>query len=143
MNALLLAVVLAAPSDVGEPRWLLLAAIDVPLTVERLTAVGLDETYATGVLADAEASRYVRARALGALGLLGTETAKARVEGVLREDLDPELRIQAAISLARAFARVDVVGVKATLRGVVVGAPEGLRRAIEAELSRLDKPKQR
>ncbi len=115
-----------------DPRALLLAAIDIPLSSDRLTEAGVDEVYAGAVLADPQARLYVRARALAALVALDAPSARDRLERVLRAGEVPELRIQAAIGLARGFAPDRAV--EALLHDVQASAPRALRDVIRAEL---------
>lgn len=121
-----------------DGRALLLAAIDVPLSRERLVAAGVDEAYAGATLADPYARLYVRARALAALVALEAPSAHDRLERVLRGSDEPELRIQAAIGLARAFTPSRET--EALLTDVMREAPTRLRDQIARELDRVRHP---
>ena len=125
------------PKPMSEAETLL-AAIDEPLTMQAIADAGLTETMAIGRLDDAEARRYIRLRAVSALGYFRTPTARARVEAAATKDADLEVRIQAVTTLARAFGAGDVTGVIALLSSLRRAAPERLTQAIDAELRLLE-----
>lgn len=129
----------AAPPAPTKSAELLLGAIDVLLTPENIQKAGLTEAWATAVVDDAGARRYLRARAVGALALMQTPTARARIEHAALADADDEIRIQAVISLARAFGPADREQVTRFLRGAAESGPPALRTIVHGELARLDK----
>jgi len=147
MNRLMILSLLALAAPAGAeppaPRTAatLLGAIDVPLTPEAMARAGVTEAFATETLGRATARRYLRQRAVSALGLLGTDTARRIVERTARKDADVQVRVQAVISLARAFGPTDRAAVATTLRELSGDAPAPVVKAARAELERLLAPK--
>ncbi len=138
-RVLVLLLALAAPAmaaDAAPTAELLLGAIDVPLTPEALAAAGVDEARATAVARDPARRRYLRVRAAGALGVLGTDGARRTLEALAAEDPDVEVRIQAVTALARVWAPRDPA-VAERLRALHAGAPRALGDVLAAELARL------
>lgn len=87
------------------PRALsLLGAIDVPLTPALMAEVGLTPAVAAAVLRAPNLQRYPRMRALWALSQHAGPDARALVIAAADEDADVEVRAEAALVLARAFA---------------------------------------
>jgi hypothetical protein len=136
-RTLVLLLALTAPALADDGAAVLLGAIDVPLTPETLAAAGLDEARATAVARDATARRYLRVRAAGALGVLGTDGARRTLEALAAEDADVEVRIQAVTALARVWAPRDPA-VAERLRALRTNAPRALDGVLAAELRKLD-----
>ena len=146
MKTLVLTLLLAAPAMAQTPAKveapvpatakILLEAIDIFLTPQMMDKAGLTEAYAQAVVAS-DARRYIRARAISALAMFATPSARATLEEAAYRDADPEIRIQAVMSLSRAFGPTDKIGVRAVLRTVAQDAPETLRRVIVREQARL------
>jgi len=101
-------------NDVPLPERLL-AAIDVPLTLDTIERAGLTEAAALRVLGDGKRTRYERLRAASALPFFATATARAALERAAAADSDLELRVQAVTGLARGFGLADPLGVRAAL----------------------------
>ena len=101
-------------NDVPLPERLL-AAIDVPLTLDTIERAGLTEAVALRVLGDGTRTRYERLRAASALPFFATATGRAALERVAAADSDLELRVQAVTGLARGFGLTDPQGVRAAL----------------------------
>lgn len=129
-----------ATADAVATGLTLLAAIDVPLTAEIITRMGLTESTATNALADRTAKRYVRLRAVGALPFFATKTARALVERTAAEDADEVVRIQAVTSLARGFGGTDRLGVLTALQALARKATPPVAEAIAAEIALLGPP---
>ena len=125
----------AAPTDRAE---LLLGAIDVLLTAENMAAVGLDEARLLRVARDQTRRRYLRVRAVGGLGILGTAEGRRLTSTLAATDPDVEVRIQAVLSLARGFGRADPDGVARELRRLASEAPPAVGAMAQAELRRLE-----
>lgn len=115
------------------PGISVLAAIDVPLTAELITRVGLTESAVTTALAETTGRRYVRLRAVGALPFFATKSARALVEQIAAGDPDEVVRIQAVTSLARGFGGADPMGVLNALRTLARTATPAVAEAIAAE----------
>ena len=118
----------APTAEVPLPERLL-AAIDVPLTLDTIERAGLTEAVALRVLGDATRTRYERLRAASALPFFATATARAALERVASTDSDLELRVQAVTGLARGFGLTDPQGVRATLDAALAlpGTPAYVR----------------
>ena len=132
----------AAPAGPAAPRpdpaAMLLGAIDVVMTPATLAASGVTEAYANRVLQDPEAGPYLRVRAAGALGILGTDTARQTLERLAEKGTGEPLRIQAVVSLARVWGPRDEAKVGSFLRRISVDAAPPLAETISAELGRLE-----
>lgn len=144
LTALALLAALSGPAVAAPPAptpeaEMLLGAIDVMITPATLKQAGITEAWATAVVDDIKARRYLRARAIGALAIIGTDSARARIERAASADHDLEIRIQAVISLARAFGPADEERVNGFLKGLAPEAPEALRDVLHRELTRLEK----
>ncbi|MCA9537813.1 MAG: hypothetical protein KC620_02930 [Myxococcales bacterium] len=141
LTLLLLGALLAPLSATAEPpppsAELLLRAIDIPLTPERLEAAGLDEDFAAAALADAARDRYARVRALGALAVHGSPHARQLIEAAALADADEAVRAQALISLARAFGPDDRAAVTSFLIDRLPLATAAEVELIDRELRRL------
>ncbi len=148
--AMLLATALAAPAlaqtapgtapeavVVTPSAELLLGAIDVPLTDEGLARAGVTEDVAAAVASDGQRRRYLRARAVAATARFRSAEGRALLERLAAQDADHEIRIQAIISLARAFGPADPAGVGATLDALRSDAPDAVRPLLESERARL------
>ena len=129
-----------APTRLPAAAVLLLGAIDVPLTEQGMARAGLTEPVAAAVLSDSSRSRYLRARAVAAVARFRSPAGRALLERVAATDPDDELRIQAVISLARAFGPTDRPGVSAHLEALAHTAPGPVRGVIGNELTRLHGP---
>lgn len=118
----------------------LLAAIDVPLTLDTIERAGLTEAVALRVLGDAGRTRYERLRAASALPFFATSTARATLERVALQDSDIELRVQAITGLARGFGASDPSGVRAALDAAVAlpGTPPYVRAHWAQERAQLE-----
>ncbi len=129
----------AAPDAVvvAPSAELLLGAIDVPLTDAGLARAGVTEPVALAVAADGQRRRYLRARAVAATARFRTPQGRALLERLAAHDADHEIRIQAIISLARAFGPADPAGVGAALDALAPGAPDAVRALLDAERARL------
>ena len=89
--------------DTKQAARMLLGAFDVPLTMTNMRSVGVTEDFVLEVARNPAEQRYLRLRAVGALGLFATPRARGAVEALARSANDEEVRVQAVISLARAF----------------------------------------
>ena len=130
----------ASPGVVALPPRvrMLVDAIDIPLTPEAVARAGLTESMAAALAADTAGKRYTRVRAVGALGVIGTDSARQLIELLARADADEQVRVQAVISLARIWGGDDreaVTGFLTTLLGE--DAPPVVDDAVARELSRL------
>lgn len=116
---------------VQEPQLELLDAIDVWLTPEALKRASLTPELVEPIARDASQRRYRRVRAMGALTLLSPERAFALLPQLLAHDSDREVRIQAAILLARTFGE----RAKPTLLKALSNTQdEGVRSLLSKEL---------
>lgn len=134
----------AASADPGDrfpkdPRnaELLLAAIDIPLTPETVARAALTEQHAARVATDVKQPRYPRVRAVGALGVIGTDSARRLIETLAVADRDEQVRVQAVISLARIWGQDDREAVGGFLVDRLVDAPPVVSDAIFDALERL------
>lgn len=117
---------------------LLLGAIDVPIDPFTVAAAELTEARALEVAGDLNQRRYLRMRAVAALGVFASDAARATIEDFAAHDTDVEVRIQAVIMLARRFG-VDAPGrITAQLLALRPAAPPALARVIRAEVDRLN-----
>lgn len=127
----------AAEAAVPPTVRMLIDAIDIPLTPEALARVGVTEAHATALAADPAAKRYTRVRAVAALGVLGTDSARRLVELMATADADPQVRIQAVVSLSRIWGADDRAEVARFLTERLDDAPPRVDEAITRELARL------
>lgn len=116
---------------------LLIDAIDVPLTPETLEMAGVTEAEVAALAADPSARRYTRVRAVGALGVIGTDSARRLIELMAVGDADPQVRVQAVVSLSRIWGVDDRVEVIRFLTERLGDAPVQVDDAIVRELDRL------
>lgn len=134
----------AAPVTDGQPSALpaanarlLIDAIDIPLTPETIERAGVTEALAAALAADPTAKRYTRVRAVGALGVIGTDSARRLIELMARGDADPQVQVQAVVSLSRIWGVDDRVEVVRFLTERLGDAPAPVDDAIARELDRL------
>lgn len=120
----------------AQPADLLLGSIDVVLDPMTIAAADLTEEHALAVAQDAQARRYLRVRAVGALGIFGSAQAQAALRDFAQFDLDVEVRIQAVISLTHLGNRAPGE-TTAFLMGVAETAPPALERVIIRSVRRL------
>lgn len=145
MRALLTALLLCAagPALADAPAFTaqdLLGAIDVQLTTPLLDQYGLDEATATRFVDDDKQVRYVRLRALSALAVRGTDTARARIERAALSDADTMVRAEAAVLLARGFAQLGNAAADTFLRTTATARLKGHpAKILRLELARLDR----
>lgn len=142
--ALILALLAPAVGLANEPKpspaaEMLLGAIDIFLTPENIKKAGLTEAQAVTVLEDAQRKRYLRVRAVNALNLFATPTARVAIERAALQSDDYEVRRQAVVSLARGFGPGDKAGVTDALKRISQDAPVQLRSVIADEVARLHK----
>lgn len=130
----------AEASPLTPQADLLLRAIDIPLTPETIARAGLTPAEAMAVVADGEASRYARVRAVGALGVFGTLEARRVIERLAVADPDEQVRVQAVISLARVFGPDDRAAVAGFLVDRLELATPAVDRVVLKELERLYHP---
>lgn len=116
---------------------MLVDAIDIPLTPEHVARAGLTESMAAALAADTAGKRYTRVRAVGALGIFGTDSARRLIELLATADADEQVRVQAVISLARIWGTDDREAVVGFLTERLGDAPAVVDDAIARELSRL------
>lgn len=129
----------AADAVVAVPpgALLLVDAIDIPLTPESVARAGLTEAHAVALATDVSARRYTRVRAVGALGVLGTVTARALIERLAVVDGDAFVRAQALVSLARVWGPSDREAVEGFLTERIDDPSPAVTDAIARELGRL------
>jgi hypothetical protein len=129
----------AADSAATDPRAaeMLLLAIDIPLTPETIERAGLTEAQAARVALDVKQSRYARVRALGALGVFGTDLGRRLIEAAAVADPDEQLRVQAVISLARVWGPDDRPTIGAFLVERLADDSTAVGDAVLRELERL------
>ncbi len=128
-----------SPDAVAIPpkARMLVDAIDIPLTPAAVAYAGLTESMATALAADTASKRYTRVRAVGALGIIGTDSARRLIELLATADGDAQVRVQAVISLSRIWGADDREAVVAFLTGLLGDAPPAVDDAIARELSHL------
>lgn len=126
-----------APAAIPPRAMMLVDAIDIPLTPETVAAAGLSEAHAAALAADPDGRRYTRVRAVGALGVLGTPSARELVERLAVTDADELVRAQALVSLSRVWGRSDREAVVDFLTARLDDASPAVSDAIARELSRL------
>lgn len=130
---------LADPAFPKDPRnaELLLYAIDIPLTPDTVARAALTEQHAARIATDVKRPRYPRVRAIGALGVIGTDSARRLIETLAVTDDDEQVRVQAVISLARIWGHDDREIVGSFLVDRLGDATPALSDAIFGELERL------
>jgi hypothetical protein len=137
---------LAGPGHAHAPLTAvdLLGAIDVGLTDTLMRQYGLDEAAATRFLDDTKQRRYVRQRALSALTILRTDSARQRIERAALSDHDQTVRAEAIVVLARGFAQLGDAAAERFLRHTATaqlkGHPAEVLRHELARLTRLAQP---
>lgn len=127
----------AHPATDPRAAEMLLLAIDIPLTPETIERAGLTEAQAARVALDVKQSRYARVRALGALGVFGTDLGRRLIEAAAVADPDEQLRVQAVISLARVWGPDDRPTVGAFLVERLADDSTAVGDAVLRELERL------
>ncbi len=121
----------------------MLADLDLIVTVEMMDRVaehlGPAETLARleAIALDEALPRYVRLRAVGTLPYFATPAVRRLLEQIANEADDPELRIEAVVTLGRAFYAADPEGVGAWLRAVELTAGRRLSDAAQRTLRAL------
>lgn len=119
---------------------LVLRAVDIHLTPDVITRAGVTEQMAKALLEAPEAGPYDRVRAVSALAFFQTDTAYDLLAAQARSASEHQVRVQAVISLARAFGPADPQKVDATLAALPADAR--LARVIAEERARLARPSQ-
>ncbi|MFN3202204.1 MAG: hypothetical protein ACE366_27620 [Bradymonadia bacterium] len=104
----------AAPAyltDGDHRAELVLRSMDTPLTADVIAKAGITEQLAIKLLQAPEARPYDRVRAVSALAFFPTDTAFSAVAEQIRLGATESIKIQAVITLARAFGpqRSDAV----------------------------------
>ena len=84
---------------------LLLGAVDIQLTPQRLKALGLTFEEAASVAMDTEARLYLRVRGVSAAAMLEQEAAHTFLVHLASSNDHIEVRRQAIISLSKIFGR--------------------------------------
>jgi HEAT repeat protein len=125
------------PVPAGPGAMALLGGVDVPLSLPAMSRAGLTQAVARDVLANPTRRRYLRVRAITALAHHASPEARAAIEDALG-DVDREVRIQAAFTLARRFGPADAVQVADRLRAALSRADADERQRLVGELSRLE-----
>lgn len=131
---------LASPGEHGDAAphaELLLRAIDIPLTPDTIEHAGLTEAVAARVALDLKQKRYTRVRALGALGVFGSDLGRRLIESAAVADPDEQVRVQAVISLARVWGPADRPTVSAFLVDRLADESAAVGDAVLRELERL------
>lgn len=131
---------LASPGEHGDAAphaELLLRAIDIPLTPDTIEHAGLTEAVAARVALDLKQKRYTRVRAIGALGVFGSDLGRRLIESAAVADPDEQVRVQAVISLARVWGPADRPTVSAFLVDRLGDDSNAVGDAVLRELERL------
>lgn len=128
-----------APAAVAIPARarMLVDAIDIVLTPQTVAQAGLTESMAAALAAHTAEKRYTRVRAVGALGVFGTDSARRLIELLATADADEQVRVQAVVSLARIWGADDREAVIEFLTDRLGDAPPAVDDAIARELARL------
>ena len=121
----------------SEQARLLLGAIDIFLTAENIAQAGLTEAFAQATLRNTTSKRYLRMRSLGALGLIGTQTARAALRNTARRDPDPYVQRQAVNTLAFSWGATHPASVTTLLLEIRENAPPLVSEEIRTQLERL------
>lgn len=131
---------LAGPGEHGDAAphaELLLRAIDIPLTPDTIEHAGLTEAVAARIALDLKQKRYTRVRAIGALGVFGSDLGRRLIESAAVADPDEQVRVQAVISLARVWGPADRPTVSAFLVDRLGDESTAVGDAVLRELERL------
>jgi len=125
-----------APTLTPDAR-MLVDAIDIPLTPATVARAGLTESMAAALALETTGKRYTRVRAVGALGVLGTDSARRLIELLATADADEQVRVQAVISVSRIWGADDRDAVTGFLNDRLGDASPVVADAIARELVRL------
>ena len=111
----------------------ILGAIDIRLTPQRLEDNGITFEYAASIALEEGNRLYLRARAIAAAALLGGEAAQVLLNEIAGQDEHLEIRRQAIVSLSKVFGRKDPRRVHDELTALRVVCPVELQRRIDIE----------